>query len=110
MVNKSNKFNARKTTYNGVVYDSKKEAKRAFELDLLIKKGEIKKVETQPEFDIIINGMRVCKYKADFKVIYPDGKIVYEDVKGLKQGAAYQVFRLKKKLVKAVFGIDIIEK
>lgn len=105
----ANKFGAKKTVYNGVTYDSKKEAHRRFHLDCLAKKGDIVKIEDQPVFDIVINDTKVCKYKADFRVTYKDGSVEVEDVKGLKKGAAYQIFRLKKKLVKAIYNVDIIE-
>lgn len=104
-----NKFNAKKVEYNGRLYDSTKEAKRSFELDALKRAGEIKSIEYQPRFDIIINDKKVCKYFADFRVEYPDGRIEIEDAKGYKKGSAYAIFRLKKKLVKAMFDVDVIE-
>lgn len=106
---KSNKFGAIKTEYKGRIYDSKKEAKRAFELDAMIRAGEVIKVEYQPKYELVVNGTKVSNYFGDFRVYYPDGRVEVEDVKGLKRGASYQIFRLKKKLVKAIFGIDIIE-
>ena len=106
---KSNKFGAIKTEYKGRIYDSKKEAKRAFELDAMIRAGEVTKVEYQPKYELVVNGTKVSNYFGDFRVYYPDGRVEVEDVKGLKRGASYQIFRLKKKLVKAIFGIDIIE-
>jgi hypothetical protein len=38
---KAGKYNAQKTVYNGETYDSKLEAARAAELDLLLRSGEI---------------------------------------------------------------------
>lgn len=106
---KGNKFGAIKTEYKGRIFDSKKEAQRAFELDCMIRAGEVTKVEYQPKYEIVINGQKVSNYFGDFRVHYPDGRVEVEDVKGLKRGASYQIFRLKKKLVKALFGIEIIE-
>lgn len=106
---KNNKFGAIKTEYKGRIYDSKKEARRAFELDAMIRAGEVTKVEYQPKYELVVNGTKVSNYFGDFRVYYPDGRVEVEDVKGLKRGASYQIFRLKKKLVKAIFGIDIIE-
>lgn len=108
-VKKGNKFKAQKTTYNGQIFDSKKEATRAYELNALLRQKEIASFERQIKFDITINGMKVCTYIADFRVVYPDGHVEIEDVKGYKKGSAYSVFRLKKKLMKATHGIDIIE-
>lgn len=104
-----NKFGAKRTEYNGRTYDSKKEAARAAELDRLRKAGEIKKIEYQPRYDIIVNDKKIAYYKADFRITYADGRIVVEDVKGYKKGAAYSVFRLKKKLVEALYDIEIVE-
>ena len=104
-----NKFHAKKTEYNGRIYDSKKEAHRSFELDMLEKAGEISNIEYQPPFPIVINKVKVCLYKADFKYTEKDGTVIIEDVKGYKKGSAYAMFRLKKKLVLAVYGIDILE-
>lgn len=106
---KKNKFGAKKTEYKNRTYDSAAEAKRAYELDALTRTGEIISVEYQPVYDIVINGELVCKYKADFRIHYTDGRVVVEDVKGYKGGSAYAIFRIKKKLVKAVHGVDIIE-
>lgn len=105
-----NKFNAKKTEYDGRVFDSAAEARRAHELWLLKLSGEVTSIEYQPSFECIVNGQKVCTYKADFKVTYKDGHVEYEDVKGLKKGSAYSVFRLKKKLVEALHRIVIIER
>lgn len=52
-----------------------------------------------------MNGKKICKYIADFRVTYADGRIEVVDVKGVRTG----VYRLKKKLVEAQYGIIIIE-
>lgn len=105
----NNKFGAKKTVYNNHLFDSKKEAARAAEINLLIKGGLVTKVEYQPRFDITVNNKKVAYYKADFKIYNSDGTITYEDVKGYKKGSAYSMFRLKKKLVEAIYGVKIIE-
>lgn len=104
-----NKFNAKKTEYNGRIFDSKAEAHRAHELWLLKLAGEVTDVEYQPSFDCVVNGKKICTYVADFRVTYKDGHVEIEDVKGLKRGAHYAVFKLKKKLVEALYKIIIIE-
>lgn len=102
--NKS-KYRNQKVTYNGFEYDSKKEAKRAADLDLLIKAGEVESWERQPSFDFVLNGQKICTYIADFRVTYPDGAVEIEDVKGVKTA----VYRIKKKMMKAFYGIDVKE-
>lgn len=104
-----NKLRAIKTEYKGTLFDSKKEAHRAYELDLLKRAGDIKKIEYQVPYPCIVNGKKVCTYVLDFRVTYADGHIEHEDVKGYKKGATYAVFRVKKKLVEALFDIEILE-
>jgi len=105
---KRNKYNARKTMVDGVTFDSAKESRRYSELKLLEKAGVIHSLTLQPRFDLIVNGTKCGFYKADFKYVENSREVV-EDVKGLKRGGAYAIFRLKKKLVKAIYGIDIVE-
>lgn len=103
-----NKYGAKKTVVDGITFDSKKEANRYRELSILNNAGEIALLELQPRYDIIVNGKRIGFYKADFR--YRIGqRIIVEDVKGCKKGCAYQMFRLKKKLVEAIYGLEIIE-
>jgi hypothetical protein len=51
-----------------------------------------------------VQGKLICTYVADFKYL-ENGKEVVEDVKGFKT----PVYKLKKKLVEAIYGIEIIE-
>lgn len=108
-----NKFGAKKTIIRDLKFDSKKEADYYCRLVLQQKakdeKDRVINIELQPRFDIIVNDINIGFYKADFKVKYADGKEKVIDVKGHKQGCAYQLFRLKKKLVEAIYSIKIIE-
>lgn len=99
-----NKYKAIKTVVDGITFDSKKEAKRYVELKLLVKSGVISELKLQPRFDLIINDCKCGFYKADFEYI-ENGKTVIEDVKGMKT----PVYNLKKKLIKAIYNIDIFE-
>lgn len=103
------KYRNKKTEYNGRMFDSKKEAHRAQELDMLrFAKGEKDKVvdvEYQPRFRCVVNGKKICDYYADFRITYADGSVVVEDVKGFKTS----VYKLKKKLVEALHDVEIIE-
>jgi hypothetical protein len=100
------KYRAIPTRVDGVRFASKAEASRFVELKLLEKAGKIQDLELQPSFQIEVNGHRVCVYKADFA--YRDGATwerVIEDVKGMRT----PVYRLKKKLVEAQYGVTITE-
>lgn len=99
-----NKYSAVKTEIDGVVFASKKEARRYQELKLLQKAKKIHMLELQPKFPIVINKVKVCTYIADFEYM-ENGFRIIEDVKGMKT----PVYRLKKKLVQAVYGIEVKE-
>jgi len=99
-----NKYGNKKTVVDNIVFDSMKEAARYGELKLLEKAGKIDLLELQPKFRLEVNGEKICTYIADFQYD-DDGHTVVEDVKGVKTA----IYRLKKKLVKAIFGIDIQE-
>lgn len=106
------KYNNKKVTVNGQVFDSKKEANRYQELLLLEKAGVIKNLSRQVKFVLIPsqrdeNGKvieRECSYKADFKY-EEDGKAVVEDVKGFRT----KEYIIKRKLLLWQYGIRIRE-
>lgn len=105
-----NKFNARKVEYKGLVFDSKKEFERYLILQDMEKKGEIEKLKLQHEFVLIPDNevFKGVKYKADF-YYWKDHKPVIEDTKGLRRGAAYSLFVIKKKLMYSQFHIIVNE-
>jgi len=102
-----NKYKNKKTVVDGITFDSKKEARRYGELKLLEKAGEIRGLKLQPKLPIEVNGQKVCTYIGDFEYIdtSKDQVVIIEDVKGRKT----PMYNLKKKLVKAVYGIEIFE-
>jgi len=101
------KYRAIRTTVDGITFDSKREANRYSELKMMEKAGIINSLKLQPEFKCQIDGKKICTYKADFEYLMvdeegPQGQIGYyivEDVKGFKT----PVYKLKKKLVEALF-------
>ena len=99
--NAKSKYNAKKTEYNGVVYDSKKEAKYAEDLDLRIRAGEVVFYLRQVPFDL----PGKVKYRVDFQEFHSDGTIHFTDVKGVKTA----MYILKKKQVESLFPITIEE-
>jgi len=99
-----NKYRAIKTVVDGIKFDSKKEAARYQTLKLMESNGHISDLKLQPKFDLIVNDKKIGFYKADFEYTQ-DGKIVVEDVKGMKT----PVYNLKKKMIKAIYGFDIFE-
>lgn len=101
------KYRNKKTTINGIQYDSKKEAARHAELLLLERGGVISNIELQPVYRIEINGMLVCKYIGDFRYV-ENGQTVVEDVKS-PETRKNRAYRIKFKLMQAVHGITIKE-
>lgn len=97
----------------GIKFHSKKELKRWNELKLLLASGLIRNLKRQVQFDIIINDMRVTTYVADhvYEEIAQDRSGWATVVEDVKSSATQQnaVYRLKRKLMLAVFGITIRE-
>ncbi len=107
-VKKRSKYNATPTTFNGVVYHSKKEAIFAHKLDLMLKAGEIDYILRQVPFPL---GGGVI-YRADFMTLtkltqeHHWNMVVYE-VKGMWTPSA----KLKMRLFKSIYpniGLEII--
>lgn len=93
--------NAKKSEYNGYLFDSKFEAKHAQDLDLLLNAGEIKGYDRQKNIDLIVNDFIVATYKIDFIVYHNDGTIEYQELKGYPITA---VWVLKFKIFEALFS------
>lgn len=109
MLFKGSKYGNIKTEYNGISFMSKREASYAQDLDLSKRaknpKDKVVSYEVQVPYLIEINGKKICKYLADFKVLYADGHTEVVDVKGFRT----DIYKLKKKLVEATYGIEIKE-
>ena len=99
------KYGAIKTTVDGITFDSKAEANHYRTLKLLARAGEIRNLELQPEFPIVINGVKCGKYKADFSYFQGNLRIIV-DVKGVKT----PLYKFKKRIVEALYlGVKITE-
>lgn len=123
----SNKYGSKKVEVNGIVFDSKKEAKRYQELLLLQKAGKISGLQRQVKFILIPaqyenpysltkSGRgkcieRECSYIADFAYMEPlleGGEpflMVVEDTKGFRT----KDYIIKRKLMLHEHGIRIRE-
>lgn len=125
------KYNNKKIIVDGIKFDSKKEALRYKELKMLEKAGIISNLQRQVKYTLIpaqyertdevyTRGKdkgkpkkgrlieRECAYYADF-VYMQDGNTIVEDVKGYRDGQAYNLFVIKRKLMLYVHGIIIKE-
>lgn len=97
---KKNKYKAKKAEYEGKWYHSTGEARYAEELDYLKKIGEIKSWEPQVKIPLIVNGVLVCNYYIDFKVITKHNAVQYHEYKGYET----MTWRMKWKLFMALIN------
>lgn len=102
------KYNNVKVEVDGEKFDSKKEAARYGQLLLLERAGNISSLKRQVSFDLKVNSELICKYVADFVYNVGSNEVV-EDVKS-EMTKKLAVYRIKKKLMKAIHGIEIIER
>ena len=106
------KYGNKKVIADGITFDSHKEWLRYTELQLALKSGLITKLEIHPRFELVVNGMKVCDFVADFsylRVLPFDSlnEIIVEDVKS--RPTMTPVYRLKKKLLRALLGMEVKE-
>ena len=127
------KYFSKRSKVNGIEFQSKKEGRRYQELRLMERAGEIDNLRTQVKFvlipaqreesaEVFTRGKNKGKHKpgrviekevsywADF--VYHDintDREVVEDVKGYRDGAAYKLFTIKRKLMLWRYGIRIKE-
>lgn len=106
----ASKYHARKTTVDGIVFDSKREADRYLILKGMEEDGAIEDLRRQvryelvPAFDVDGRHYRPVCYVADF-VYRENGREVVEDVKGVRT----DVYKLKSKLFARRYGMIIRE-
>ena len=77
----NSKYKSIRQTYNGINYDSRLEASRAYELDLMVKAGQIKGYERQFKVDLYVYNKAGDKipfksWKVDFCVDNGDGTYI----------------------------------
>jgi hypothetical protein len=103
-----NKYKNIKIELDGITFDSKKEAKYYGILKLKEKAKLIDSFAMQVRYDIVVNNHNIGFYKADF-VTYKNGEVL--DVIDVKSEMTKKlpVYRIKKKLIKAIYGFDIVE-
>jgi hypothetical protein len=102
------KFLSKRTEIDGIMFASRREARRYSELKHMERAGEISGLELQPRYPLAVNGEHITTYVADFRYWKPatyGQDLVVEDAKGMKT----DVYILKKKLMRAVHNIEIQE-
>ena len=108
------KYGSKKTTVDGIVFDSAVESRRWLDLQQMARDKLISKLKRQVAFTLVrsvkFKGAKrakpAVKYWADF-VYLRDGKRVVEDCKS-PATAALPTFRLKRHLLLALLDIDLL--
>jgi hypothetical protein len=122
-VKKSKYKNEKQTTFeNGKIrsIDSRKEHYHKGKFEMQMRSNEAVrpvKVESGVWFDLVVNNELICRYKMDLRVTYNNGMVRHIDVKptfktkageaAYKKTAAWGTFRIKSKLMQAIYGITI---
>lgn len=107
------KYGARKVTYDGITFDSQKEAQRYAELRLLERGKAISDLRRQVKFELLpaqkVSGKlaeRAVNYVADFTYVDKrTGEFIVEDTKGFRT----KEYILKRKMMLYFHGIRIRE-
>ena len=108
---KPRKYRNKPLVVDGERFDSRKEYRRYKELVMWQSAGEVKNLRRQVTFALNVNGIHIADYVADhvFSLKDKNGfftKIV-EDVKS--KATKTRAYEIKKKLVRALYGVDIQE-
>ena len=98
------KYGNRKTIVGSSVFRSKREAEAFTLLQAREHIGEIQQLRREVEYNLVVNGIHVCDYRADFTYL-ENGRLVVADAKGHKT----KDYILKRKLMHAVHGVQILE-
>lgn len=101
---RQHKYNAVRTSVDGISFASKKEARRYGELKLLERAGEIKNLRLQTRWplwgyngkELTSSNGRVLVYVSDFDYMEGRHRII-EDAKGMKT----EVYKLKRAIMEA---------
>lgn len=98
------KYGAKRTLVDGISFASRAEARHYGHLKILERAGVIKDLQLQVRYPLVVNGVKVTVYVADF-VYSEGGERIVVDVKGFKTPE----YKLKRALMKAVHSVDIHE-
>lgn len=104
----SNKFGAVKTVVDGITFDSRHEAEVYTNLRAQQAAGQITELKTHVPLQMQVAGVHIGTLVVDFVFTTPKGK-KYQDAKGYRKGSAYQLFKLKAKIIAATKCIFIEE-
>jgi hypothetical protein len=97
-LDRRHKYNAKAVKIDGYRFASKAEGARYSELKILQRSGEITDLTMQPTYPLVVKGIPITKYRADF--CYREaGRLVVEETKGFETPD----WKIKAKLFKALY-------
>lgn len=109
---KASKYRNTKIEVDGILFDSKAEARHYGFLKIARDAGHLTFERQVPyRFEVVYraeSGKAITKrmeYRADFVVTWNDGRVEVQDVKGVQT----KEYKQKKKLMSALYGIEIRE-
>jgi hypothetical protein len=107
------------TVVDGIKWKSAKQARRYRDLKLMQEYGDIRLLRWEVTYHLIVNNIEITTYRCDFEYVTRAGDRIVEDVKPTYKSAkaekeykatgAYKMFALKKRMMAAIYGIDVKE-
>lgn len=105
---RQNKYNAVKTLIDGITWASKHEAERYLVLKTQQVAGEIRELRWHTRYPLVVNGVKIALYEDDFSYRDLENRLIVEDAKS-PATAKRRDYIMKKRLVKALYGIEVQE-
>lgn len=102
---KQSKYRNQRCALDGFKFASKREMMRYACLVEMQRVGMISGLLLQKRFALVVNGVHIADYIADFDYTENTGALVVEDAKGFRTPA----YRIKRRLMLACHGITIRE-
>lgn len=98
------KYGNKPVVIDNIRFASQREGNRFSALKLMERAGLITDLERQISYKLDVAGIHVSSYICDFRYRTHAGELVIEDSKGFETPE----FKIKRKLMKACHGIDVV--
>jgi hypothetical protein len=104
-----NKYRNKIVVYEGIKFRSIHECNYYKQLQLQMHsiqpEHKVVDIKRQVPYHLCVGDQKICRYDLDFLVTYADGHVEWVDAKGVRT----ELYKVKAKLMKAIFGITIKE-
>jgi hypothetical protein len=105
---KTGKYKSRGVWRDGIYFHSTGEANYWEVLKIELARGEYADIKRQVRIKIVINGVLICTYVADFVITHLDGRKEVRDYKS-EFTRTLAEYKIKKQLLAALYKINIVE-